>query len=186
MRLLGKYFSLRTKSTKKWWSQHFKAFSQSFQLKCQYQFSVKNIQVQYQLEKMTLCTARLPVLRIHLRAFDDFKNKQQKCMKKWFLICKSIYILKVYSKTYIEIKRKCWKNSSGQNKRYKKCTFFFLSRAPIHHGFDFNFRFLFELKHKVHSLEVCVVFSIFDSVSFLLKFIHLFKKEHGFFHFKTS
>ena len=125
MRLLGKYFSLRTKSTKKWWSQHFKAFSQSFQLKCQYQFSVKNIQVQYQLEKMTLCTARLPVLRIHLRAFDDFKNKQQKCMKKWFLICKSIYILKVYSKTYIEIKRKCWKNSSGQNKRYKKCTIFF-------------------------------------------------------------
>ena len=35
-----------------------------------------------------------------LKAFDDFKNKQQKCMKWVFLICKSIYILKVYSIQY--------------------------------------------------------------------------------------
>ena len=35
-----------------------------------------------------------------LKAFDEFKNKQQKCMKYSFLICKSIYILKVYSVHY--------------------------------------------------------------------------------------
>ena len=32
-----------------------------------------------------------------LKVFDDFKNKQQKCVKYCFLICKRIYILKVYS-----------------------------------------------------------------------------------------
>ena len=30
-----------------------------------------------------------------MKAFDDFRNKQQKCMKKYFLICKTMYILKV-------------------------------------------------------------------------------------------
>ena len=30
-----------------------------------------------------------------LKAFNDFKNKQQKCMKQCILICKSIYIRKV-------------------------------------------------------------------------------------------
>ena len=36
------------------------------------------------------------------------------------------------------------------------------------------------------SLKLCVGFSIFDSVSFLLKFIFLFNKMHGLFDFKTS
>ena len=31
-----------------------------------------------------------------LKAFDDFKNKQQKCMKQCFLVCKIMHILKVY------------------------------------------------------------------------------------------
>ena len=46
-----------------------------------------------------------------LKAFDDFKNKQQKCLKQCFLICKSIYVLKAYiflfNTLYIEIKPKC-------------------------------------------------------------------------------
>ena len=36
------------------------------------------------------------------------------------------------------------------------------------------------------SLKMCVGFSIFDSVLFLLKFIFLLNKMHGVFHFKTS
>ena len=36
-------------------------------------------------------------LGISLKAFNDFKNKQQKCMKYYFLIWKSTYILRVYS-----------------------------------------------------------------------------------------
>ena len=34
-------------------------------------------------------------LKNMLKAFDDYKNKQKKCIS--FLICKSMYILKVYS-----------------------------------------------------------------------------------------
>ena len=36
------------------------------------------------------------------------------------------------------------------------------------------------------SLKLCVGFSIFDSLSFLLKFIFLFNKMHELFDFKTS
>ena len=51
-----------------------------------------------------------------------------------------------------------------------KYALFFLSRAPTHHSFTFNLRF---------SLRLFVGFLIFDSVSFLLKFIFLFNKMHG-------
>ena len=32
-----------------------------------------------------------------LKALDDYKNKQQNCTNQCFLICKCMYILKVYS-----------------------------------------------------------------------------------------
>ena len=38
----------------------------------------------------------LQILKDTLMVFDDLKNKQKKCMKECFLICKSIYVLKVY------------------------------------------------------------------------------------------
>ena len=58
--------------------------------------------------------------------------------------------------------------------------------ALTHHSFTFNLRFSYELKRKVRLSKVCVGFSIFNSVSFLLKFIFLFNKKHGLFDFKTS
>ena len=67
-----------------------------------------------------------------------------------------------------------------------KDALFFLSRAPTHHRFTFNLRFLHELKHtRSVSLKLCVEFPMFDSVSFLLKFIFLFSKIHGLFDIKT-
>ena len=51
-----------------------------------------------------------------------------------------------------------------------KNALFFLLRAPAHHILTFNSQFLFELKQFI-SLNQCKVISIFDSVSFLLKFI---------------
>ena len=40
-----------------------------------------------------------------------------------------------------------------------KNALFFLSQAPTHHSFTFNFRFLYELKHKVRlSKTVCEIF----------------------------
>ena len=42
---------------------------------------------------------------------------------------------------------------------FKKFSSFFLSRAPTHHSFTFNLRFLYELKHKVRlSKTVCGIF----------------------------
>ena len=67
-----------------------------------------------------------------------------------------------------------------------KSVLFFLSRAPTHHSFTFNLRFLYDLKHKVRLSKTVFGFFIFDSVSFLLKFIFFFNKMHGLFDFKTS
>ena len=40
-----------------------------------------------------------------------------------------------------------------------KNALFFLSRAPTHHSFTFNLRFIYELKHKVRlSKTVCGIF----------------------------
>ena len=50
-------------------------------------------------------------------------------------------------------------------------------------SFTFNSRFLHELK--TASLKLCVGFSIFDPVLFLLKFIFLSNKKHELFNFKT-
>ena len=122
------------------------------------------------------------------KPFDDFKNKQQKCMKLCFLICKSMYILKVYSIHYtLRLNTDVEKISFGQNKRCKKCPLFpFVSSNSSQ--FYFNLRFLDELSWSTRfvSLKLCVGISIFDSVSFLLKFIFLFSKMHGLFEFKTS
>ena len=41
-----------------------------------------------------------------------------------------------------------------------KYALLFLSRAPTHHSFTFNLRFLYELKHKVRfSKTVCGIFN---------------------------
>ena len=54
-----------------------------------------------------------------------------------------------------------------------KNALFFLSRAPTHHSFTFNLRFLYELKHKVHISEtVCEIF--------FFRFRFVFIKEYIF------
>ena len=58
----------------------------------------------------------------------------------------------------------------------------FLSRAPTHHSFTFNLRFLYELKHKVLPSKTMWDF---DSVWFLSKFIFFFNKMNALFDFKT-
>ena len=40
------------------------------------------------------------ILKDTLKAFGDFRNKQQKCMKECFLMSKIMFILKVYSIHY--------------------------------------------------------------------------------------
>ena len=50
-----------------------------------------------------------------LKAFDYFKNKQQKCMRQCFLMCKTMYILRLYSLRYTQ-NTSVKKISFGQNK----------------------------------------------------------------------
>ena len=60
-----------------------------------------------------------------------------------------------WDKTQILNKKSPWDKISGSTKN----AIFFLSRAPTHHSFIFNLRFLHELKHKVRlSKIVCGIF----------------------------
>ena len=49
-----------------------------------------------------------------------------------------------------------------------KNALFFLSRAPIHHSFAFNLRFLYELKHKV-----CLSKIVCGALHFQFRFVFI-------------
>ena len=100
-----------------------------------------------------------------LKAFNDFKNKQKSVWSNAFWYVRSMYILEMYSIHYTRRQNtNAKKISFGQN---EACSLFSF-QAPIHHSFMcWSTRFI--------SLKLCEGFSIFDSVSFLLKFIFLFK-----------
>ena len=124
---------------------------------------------------MSIC--RPSLLKDTLKAFNNFKNKQQKCMKKCFLISKSIHILKVYSIHYrLRYNTNVKKIFFGQNKRNKKCTLFFLL-APTHHSVTFDSQFLQELKHKVHlSKTVRGIFHFWLCLVFIKVYIFIYQK----------
>ena len=70
-----------------------------------------------------------------------------------------IYSERLFNTLYIEIKHVLKKIPLGKMNGAKKKVVFFLSRAPTHHSFTFNLRFLYELKHKVRlSKIVCGIF----------------------------
>ena len=48
-----------------------------------------------------------------LKVFDNFKNKQKSVWSKFFLICRSMYILKVYS---------CWETWAGRGSEWSRIT----------------------------------------------------------------
>ena len=66
-------------------------------------------------------------------------------------MCKSIHIPKVYSIQYIHSNTtQMLKKFSSDKINGTKNALFSLLRAPTHHSFTFNLRFLYELMHKVH------------------------------------
>ena len=76
----------------------------------------------------------------------------------------------------------------GQNKRYKKYPLFSFASSS---SWRFSFLFAIFLQAKarcsLHLSKLCLGFSIFDSVLFLLlNVIFLFNKKYGLFDFKTS
>ena len=125
-----------------------------------------------------LISAELNLLKDTLKAFDNFKNKQKSVWSNVF------WYVKVCKYTIHWDKTKMFKKISfGQNRQYKKRPLvFFRKLRPItvlylicDSYMSWSLRFV--------SLKVCLGFSIFDSVSLLLKFIFLFNKIHGLFEF---
>ena len=110
-------------------------------------------------------------LKDTLKAFKNFRHKQQKCMKQNFLTYKSIYVLKVYSVHYT------LRQNTNMGKTLHKNALFFLSRAPTHHSFTFNSQFLYGLKHKVHpSKSACGIFHFRFCLVFIKVYIFVQQK----------
>ena len=119
------------------------------------------------------------LLRDTVKAFDDFKNKQNSV---WSNVC---IFWKCIQYTIHSDKTKMLKEFSSDKTKGTKNALFFLSWPSTHHSYTFNLQFLYELKHKVLFLKLCAGFSIFDAVALLLKLIFFFNKIHGHFDFKT-
>ena len=88
-----------------------------------------------------------------------------------------VYSESVFNTPYIEIKQMLkkfpWDKINGT-----KNALFFLSRAPTHHSFTFNLRFLYELKHKVRSFKtVCGIFHF--RFRFILIKVYIFVQQNA-------
>ena len=126
-------------------------------------------------------------LRIHWRLSTILKSSKKVYevnvfwYVKVYMFWKCIQYIIHWDKTQT-LKKFLW---TGQNKGYKNALFFFCELQLItvlllicNYYMSWNTKFV--------SLKLCVGFSIFDSVPFLLKFIFLFNKIHQRFDFKTS
>ena len=116
----------------------------------------------------------------------SFKNKQQKCMKKYFLICKSIYILKVYSIHYTLRYNRNVENFCSNKINVTKMHFFFFRELQLVTELVLIGNSDTRWSTSFISLKLYVGFSVLDSFSFLSKFIFSFNKKHRLFYFQTS
>ena len=115
-------------------------------------------------------------IKVTLKAFDAFKNKQKSVWINAFLICKSMYILKVYWVHYTWHKSNILKKFPSEKINVTKNIIFFLSRAPPHQSFTYDSRFLHELKQKVYvSKIVCGIFHFCFRLIFIK--IYIFRKN---------
>ena len=88
-------------------------------------------------------------IEVTWKAFDDF-NRNKKVYEVMFFYIK-VYILWNFIQYTIHWdKTQISKNFPSGKINCTKNIPFFLLRAPAHHSFIFNRRFLNELKHKVH------------------------------------
>ena len=115
--------------------------------------------------------------RIHWRLSTILKRSNKSVWSNVFWYVKVFIFWKCIQYTIHWDKTQILKKFPLDKINGTKNVLFFLSRAPTHHFLTFNLRFLHELKHKVRlSKTVCGTFH-FRSVSFILKFIFLFKNS---------
>ena len=117
-------------------------------------------------------------LRIHWRLFPILKASNKSVWKNVFWYVKVCIFWKC-----IQMLKKIF---FRQNKRYKKCPLFSFCELQLIIVVFLICHFYMSWSSWFTFLKMCVEFSIFDSVLFLLKFIFLSSKMHGLFNFKTS
>ena len=113
-----------------------------------------------------------------LKVLDDFKNKQKSVRSNTFWYVKVyIYLESLFNTLYIEKNTNAKKISLGQNECYKIMRSFFSHELQLHHSFNLNLQFLYELKHKVHlSIVVCRIFHFRFCLVFIKVYIFVQRK----------
>ena len=107
-------------------------------------------------------------LRIHW-GLSTILATSNKSVWSMFLICKSMYILKVYSIHYrLRSNTNVKHLLSFFRQNDTKNVLLFLSRAPTRHSFPFNSWFLYELKRKVRLTK-----HVFDIFHFRFCFVFI-------------
>ena len=124
-------------------------------------------------------------LRIHWRLLTILKTSNKDIWGNVFWYVKVCVFWKCIQYTIHWDKTNVKKIPFQQNKQYKN-TFFFFCKLPLITVLLLIWDSYMSWSTRFVSLKLCVGFSIFDSVSFSLKFIFLFKKMHGLFDFKTT
>ena len=109
--------------------------------------------------KMVLIIKSLKKFKDTLKAFNDFKIKQESVRSNvfWYVRVYIFWNCIIYTMQWdkIQMLKKFLLNKTNRTKN----ALFFLLRAPSHYSFAFNLRFLYELKHKVClSKTVCGIF----------------------------
>ena len=118
------------------------------------------------------------ILKDTMKAYGNFKNMKQKCMKEvmFFLYVKVYVFWKLIRYTMHWDKTQMLKKIPSNKINVTKNALFLLSWAPAHHSFTFNSRLLYELKHKVHLPEtVCQIFHFRFRLVFIK--VHIFVQQ---------
>ena len=98
-------------------------------------------------------------LRIHWRLSTILKTSNKSVWKNLFWYVKVCIFWKFIQDTIHWDKTKILKKFPSNKINGTRNAFFFLPRAPTHHSFNFNFRVLYEQKHKVSlSKTLCGIF----------------------------
>ena len=134
----------------------------------------------YYWEKVSYSKLCFSKFKDTLKVFNDFENSQKSVWSNVFWYVKLYIFWKCIQYTIHWHKTQIFEKLSLDKINGTKNTLIFLLQAPNHHSFTFNLWF-----SRFVSLKLCMGFSIFNSVSFLLKFIFLLNKMHGPFGFKT-
>ena len=112
------------------------------------------------------------ILKIHWRLSTILETNDKSVWSNVFWYVKVCIFWKCIQYTIHWDKTQILKKFPSDKINGTKNALFFLSRAPTHHSFTFNLRFLYELKHKVRfSKTLCRIFHFWFRFVFIKVYI---------------